>query len=142
MKKIKVITKEGKILEVSYGYAHNYLIKKGLAIPYSESKIREIEHQNQVNIQKQEREKKKAIELKNKLEKEKINFYVRVGEDEKMYGSITNKDIADKLKDKGYYIDRRAILLEEPIRVIGNHLVKIKLHPEVIANLKISVEKE
>ncbi|MEO0151917.1 MAG: 50S ribosomal protein L9 [candidate division WOR-3 bacterium] len=142
MKKVKVITKEGKVLEVSYGYAYNYLIKNGLAIPYSESKVKEIEYQKSVEKQKLERQKNKAMKLKDELEKERIKFLVRVGEDDKMYGSITNKDIADKLKEKGYNIDRKSIILEEPIRALGSYTIPIKLHPEVVANIKVIVEKE
>jgi large subunit ribosomal protein L9 len=67
---------------------------------------------------------------------------VKVGEDDRMYGSITNKDIAEKLKEKGYDIDRKSILLEEPIRAIGSYTIPIKLHPEVIAEIKVKVEKE
>ncbi len=141
MKRVKVIMNDGKILEVKYGYA-NYLIKMGLAQMYSESKIKEMEYQKKVILEKQERQKKKALELKTKLEKEKITFLVKVGEDDRMYGSITNKDIAEKLKEKGYDIDRKSILLEEPIRAIGSYTIPIKLHPEVIAEIKVKVEKE
>jgi large subunit ribosomal protein L9 len=141
MKKVKVIMNDGKILEVKYGYA-NYLIKMGLAQIYSDAKMKEIEYQKKVLLEKQERQKKKALELKSKLEKEKISFLVKVGEDDRMYGSITNKDIAEKLKEKGYDIDRKSILLEEPIRVIGSYTIPIKLHPEVIAEIKVKVEKE
>jgi large subunit ribosomal protein L9 len=141
MKKVKVIMNDGKILEVKYGYA-NYLIKTGLAQIYSDAKMKEIEYQKKVLLEKQERQKKKALELKSKLEKEKISFLVKVGEDDRMYGSITNKDIAEKLKEKGYDIDRKSILLEEPIRAIGNYTIPIKLHPEVIAEIKVKVEKE
>jgi large subunit ribosomal protein L9 len=141
MKKVKVIMNDGKILEVKYGYA-NYLIKMGLAQIYSNAKMKEIEYQKKVLLEKQERQKKKALELKSKLEKEKISFLVKVGEDDRMYGSITNKDIAEKLKEKGYDIDRKSILLEEPIRAIGSYTIPIKLHPEVIAEIKVKVEKE
>jgi large subunit ribosomal protein L9 len=141
MKKVKVIMNDGKILEVKYGYA-NYLIKTGLAQMYSDAKMKEIEYQKKVLLEKQERQKKKALELKSKLEKEKISFLVKVGEDDRMYGSITNKDIAEKLKEKGYDIDRKSILLEEPIRAIGSYTIPIKLHPEVIAEIKVKVEKE
>ncbi|MDT7879293.1 MAG: 50S ribosomal protein L9 [Candidatus Hydrothermia bacterium] len=141
MKKVKVIMNDGKILEVKYGYA-NYLIKMGLAQIYSDAKMKEIEYQKKVLLEKQERQKKKALELKSKLEKEKISFLVKVGEDDRMYGSITNKDIAEKLKEKGYDIDRKSILLEEPIRAIGSYTIPIKLHPEVIAEIKVKVEKE
>lgn len=141
MKKVKVIMNDGKILEVKYGYA-NYLVKMGLAQMYSDAKMKEIEYQKKVLLEKQERQKKKALELKSKLEKEKISFLVKVGEDDRMYGSITNKDIAEKLKEKGYDIDRKSILLEEPIRAIGSYTIPIKLHPEVIAEIKVKVEKE
>lgn len=141
MKKVKVIMNDGKILEVKYGYA-NYLIKMGLAQMYSDAKMKEIEYQKKILLEKQERQKKKALELKSKLEKEKISFLVKVGEDDRMYGSITNKDIAEKLKEKGYDIDRKSILLEEPIRAIGSYTIPIKLHPEVIAEIKVKVEKE
>jgi len=140
MKKVKVIMNDGKILEVKYGYA-NYLIKMGLAQMYSDAKMKEIEYQKKVLLEKQERQKKKALELKSKLEKEKISFLVKVGEDDRMYGSITNKDIAEKLKEKGYDIDRKSILLEEPIRAIGSYTIPIKLHPEVIAEIKVKVEE-
>ncbi len=141
MKRVKVIMNDGKILEVKYGYA-NYLVRMGLAQVYSDSKMKEIEYQKKISLEKQERQKKKAFELKSKLEKEKISFLVKVGEDDRMYGSITNKDIAEKLKERGYDIDRKSILLEEPIRAIGSYTIPIKLHPEVIAEISVKIEKE
>ncbi len=142
MKKVKVITRDGQVLEVSYGYAHNYLIKNGLAEIYTDAKMKALENQRKIEQEKLERKKRKALELKQKLEKERIKFLVKVGEDDRMYGSITNKDIAEKLEEKGYDIDRRSILLEEPIKAIGSYSIPIKLHPEVIAHVRISVEKE
>ncbi len=142
MKKVKVITRDGQVLEVSYGYAYNYLIKNGLAEIYTEAKMKALENQRKIEQEKLEREKRKAIELKQKIEKERIKFLVKVGEDDKMYGSITSKDIAERLEEKGYNIDKKSILLEEPIRAIGVYSIPIKLHPEVITQVKISVEKE
>ncbi|MCS7245803.1 MAG: 50S ribosomal protein L9 [candidate division WOR-3 bacterium] len=142
MKKVKVITKDGKVIEVKYGYAFNYLIRKGLAELYTESKMKEIEHLKKVKLEKLEREKKKALKLKEELDKEKITFLVKVGENDRMYGSITSKDIFEKLIEKGYEIDRKMILLDEPIKALGNYKVQVKLHPEVIAEIKIKVEKE
>lgn len=142
MKKVKVITKDGKVIEVKYGYAFNYLIKKGLAEIYTESRMKEIEHLKKVKLEKLERERKKALKLKEELEKERITFLVKVGENDRMYGSITSKDIFEKLIEKGYEIDRKMILLDEPIKALGNYKIQIKLHPEVIAEIKVKVEKE
>lgn len=142
MKKVKVITKDGQVIEVKYGYAFNYLIKKGLAEIYTESRMKEIEHLKKVKLEKLERERKKALKLKEELEKERITFLVKVGENDRMYGSITSKDIFEKLIEKGYEIDRKMILLDEPIKALGNYKIQIKLHPEVIAEIKVKVEKE
>ncbi len=150
MKRVKVILKrdveglgrEGEIVVVKYGYAANYLIPKGYAIYGSPSNIKHHMDIMEMKKRKLERLKRKAQELKQQLEKEELEIYANVGEEGKLYGSITSKDIAVRLKDRGYEVDRKDILLEEPIKAIGKYRVKVRLHPEVYAEVLVHVKKE
>ncbi|MHB1679898.1 MAG: 50S ribosomal protein L9 [bacterium] len=147
---MKIILKEnvenlgnmGDTVIVADGYGRNYLLPKNLAIPASKTNIKLVEHEKKII----EKRKQKLIagfdELKKKLEELSISIPVKVGEYEKMFGSITSIDIAEKLKELDVNIDRKMIMLSDPIKDIGMHTVKIKLHSEVIAELHVNVIPE
>lgn len=141
---LKDVPKQGKkeaIINVSDGYAHNYLFKNNLAIPASDSNLAKLKS----DLEKRQLNEKDLIAkmetLKIKLEKEKLVFKVKVGNQDKMFGSISNKQIFSFLKEKGYEIEKDQIIIEEPISSLGIHLIKINLHKKVTAEIKIAVEK-
>jgi large subunit ribosomal protein L9 len=132
----------GDIKDVADGYARNYLIPKKLVIAASESNKRVIEHQNRLIKLKKEKRKKqseKAYEGINNLE---LEIKAKVGEEEKLFGSITTSDIAKKLLEKGFTIDKRKITIENPIRMTGEYNIQIKLDEGLSAVVKLKVEKE
>ncbi len=147
---MKIILKEnvenlgnmGDTVIVADGYGRNYLLPKNIAIPASKTNIKLVEHEKKLI----EKRKQKLIdgfdELKKKLEELSISIPVKVGEYEKMFGSITSMDIAEKMKELNFNIDRKMIMLADPIKDIGMHTVKIKLHSDVIAELHINVIPE
>ncbi len=140
---VKSLGKKGKVCEVSDGYARNFLIPRGLALQATEGNVQDLAHkQKQENLRKQN-EKKAAEDSKKKIEEMKITLKVKVGDTGRLFGSITNKEIAETL-EKVYKIkiDKRKIEVKDPIKNIGEHSVFIKLHPEVVADLKIMIEAE
>lgn len=132
----------GRIVRVKDGYARNYLIPKGLAVVKSPSNIRAIEIERKRKELLILKEKQKAEELALKLSYLSCSIRVRAGVDERLYGAVTNEDIANALLEEGIQLDKRKIDIEEPIKTIGVYSVPIKLHPEVKANLKVWVVKE
>ncbi len=141
---LKDVPKQGKkeqIIEVSDGYAHNYLIKNNLAVIANESNVSKLKK----TLENRKANEKELIlemkELKNKLEKEKLEFKVKVGEKDKVFGSISHKQILLLLKDKDYNIKKEQIEIPNLINSLGMHEINIHLHKEVIAKLLISVSK-
>jgi len=136
---VENLGKMGDIVEVHDGYARNYLIPRGLAYYASEGAIRRLEQEKRQYQRRLERERISAQELAAQLEQLVLSIPMRVGEEGRLFGSVTPQMIADELSLRGFTIDRRAIVLEEPIRSLGTFEVKIKLHPEVVATVKLWV---
>ncbi len=147
---MKIILKEdvdnlgkcGEMIEVKPGYARNYLMPRGLAILATRGSLKAI---SEVTRQKELRENKKkreSLKLKQAIEKISCTAEVNVGEEDKVFGSVTSQDIALLLKEKGFDMDKRKIELESPIKALGVYTLPIKVHPEVVANLKLWVVKK
>ncbi|MCJ7497524.1 MAG: 50S ribosomal protein L9 [Candidatus Zixiibacteriota bacterium] len=147
---MKIILKEdledlgkcGEVIQVKDGYARNYLFPKNLAIPATKGNLRSI---NEVTRQKKIRDEKKIKgdeKLKADLEKISITAEVRVGEEDRVFGSVTSQDIAGLLKEKGFEVDKRKIELDEPIKALGVYTIPVKIHGELVANLKLWVVKK
>ena len=134
--------KAGDIVTVKPGYARNFLLPKQIAYPAKPNFIRMLEEEKRQKQQRQHKEKKVAEALAEKLNKVSVTISVSVGEEDKIFGSVTTMDIAEALKKEGYEIDRRKIVLEEPIKALGIYSVPIKVHPEVEASIKVWVVKE
>ncbi len=139
---VESLGKAGEAVKVADGYARNYLIPKGLAVEASSWSLKALEHEKKRIMQKIESEKKKAELMVEKLRGVTCTLYRRAGEQDKLFGSVTTKDIEKSLIEQGIEIDRRMIILEEPVRSLGEFPVKIKLQPGVTAEIKIMVVGE
>ena len=137
---IKDLKKQGKvneIKEVSDGYATNFLIKNGYAVKYTKTS-NEILNTNLKNKQlEEEKNIKDATKIKNELEKIEIIFNVKSGKDGRTFGTISTKQIAEKLNELNYKIDKKQILIDTPLNTLGTHLVNLNLHKKVNCQLKV-----
>lgn len=138
---IPTVGKMGSLVQVKDGYARNFLIPKKLAVPANPQNIKNLEHQTTLLKQKQNRIKREAEKLANKIEKTSCTISRSAGEEDKLFGSVTSIDIEESLKEEGITVDRKKILLDEPIKTLGIYKVPIKIHPEVTAHLKVWVVK-
>lgn len=132
----------GAQVSVSNGYARNYLIPTGLAIHATNKNVAVLQHEKRLIEQQQQKEKKEAEKIANKIRSLSCVIKRQAGEEDKLFGSVTSIDIANFLHEHGLEIDRKLIHLEEPIKSLGTQRVPIKLHPEVIAELKVKVQKD
>jgi large subunit ribosomal protein L9 len=135
------IGKKGQILDVKEGYARNFLIPGGLAVEASGGAMKQIEEEKKASDRHKAKEKEEAQDLAKKIEAVSILLKHKAGDEGRLFGSITSAEVAEALKQKNFNIDKKKIVLEEPIRLVGDYEVKIKLHPEVVAHLNVSVEK-
>mgnify|MGYP000735908936 CR=1 FL=1 len=131
----------GDVINVKPGYARNKLIPNGIALRASKRNLAIAEEKKQIATRKQNRENASHDAILDSLKNIEITIEAQVGEEEKMFGSITNIDIHKALEDKGVQIDRSAILLEDPIKALGIYHVPIKVAPELIGDIKIYVIK-
>jgi large subunit ribosomal protein L9 len=146
---MKVILKEnietlgsiGDIVKVAPGYARNYLVPKGYAIEATTRNAKALEHAKRQMEYKKNKVLESAKNLLEKIEATPLILVHQAGENDKLFGSVTNMELAEALKNRGLEIDRKIILLSDPIKSLGDYEVPVKLHPEVIANLKVSVTK-
>lgn len=142
LKDVKGQGKKGEVKDVSEGYARNFLIPRGLATAANESNLKQLEQLKKAENRRKEQEKEEAMVTAEKLKSVKLEFQVKAGEGGRLFGSITNKQIAENLEKKGYKIDRRKIILDEPIRSLGVTNVQIRLHPEVTATVSVQVSEQ
>jgi len=132
----------GDVIKVSDGYARNFLIPRNLVSPAIESNVNQLNHQKKVLDKRRSLEKSKSDDLAKSIEAFTCNISKKVGENDKLFGSVSNADIAEVLEKGGFTIDRRQIVISQPIKSLGVHEVEIKVHPEVSAQLKVWVVKE
>lgn len=142
-KDVKGTGKSGDVIKVSPGYARNMLIPRGLAVEATEGNIRNLEKQKQIQKENEAIEKAKAEEIALKLSKGNIVIKTKAGEGGRLFGSITNKDISEAIEEQlGIKIDRRKIVLENPIKELGTANVEAKLYPEVMGKFTVEVKEE
>ncbi|MEA2102499.1 MAG: 50S ribosomal protein L9 [Thermodesulfobacteriota bacterium] len=129
----------GQEIRVKDGYARNYLLPKGKALLAKDSMIKAFKDKISSHIRVEQDNKDHAIKLAEELAKISLGFEVRSGQEGKLFGSITSANIHDALVEKGFEIDRKKVVLSDPIRHVGTHEVFIRLYPEVVAGVKVEV---
>jgi large subunit ribosomal protein L9 len=132
----------GEIVKVADGYARNYLLPRKLALPATEGNKKHVEQERKIVDAREAQEKGQADAIAARLAGIEIVIARRVGDTEQLYGSVTTADIAEYLKGKGLEVDRRKLILAEPIKTLGAHTVPLKLHREVTVPLTVNVVKE
>ena len=134
--------KKDEIKEVKDGYAENFLIKNGYAIKYTQKSSEVLNSQIQKRKEDEENYIKECQKIKEKLEKEELIFKVSTGKNEKVFGSISSKQLSEELSKKGYKIDKKKIVIKDSINNLGTTIVKINLHSKVVVDLKVRLVKE
>jgi large subunit ribosomal protein L9 len=139
---IRTLGKAGEMVRVKPGYARNYLLPQGLAYEATEGNKKRIAAETRVRAAKNQAERTEAERVAASLNQVALTLSGKAGEEGKLFGSITSQDIADALERQGHTIERRRIELEHPIKTIGTHGVMVRLHPEVHAELRVTVVPE
>lgn len=142
MQEFESLGLEGDMVDVANGYARNYLIPKGIAVKSDNATLKTLETRKEKIMVQRMKDKKSAEQVGEKISQMIVNLSRKSGEEDRLYGSVTSRDIAQELEKGGVVIDRRKIVLEEAIRTLGEFEVSVKLYPEVIARLKVVVDKE
>lgn len=137
---VKKLGKAGDVVEVSDGYARNYLIPRGLAEKADKGKIRALQEKARVEERRQEKEREEAMAIAESLKERAITVKVKTGEQGRLYGSITSMDIADAIeKEFGVSVDKKKVEISEPIKALGSYSVSVRLFPGIISNVKVNV---
>ena len=139
---VKGLGKAGALVRVKPGYGRNFLLPRGLAFEATEGNKKRIEQEQRARLTKHSAEKAEAAELAAKLGDAHLTLKAKAGEGDKLFGSITTGDLADALAKAGFTIDKRKIELEHPLKQLGVHAVAVRLHAEVRAEFKVTVESE
>lgn len=139
---VEKLGNRGEIVKVADGYARNYLLPRKLALVATEGNKKHVERERKIVEQREAEERSVADAIAARLAGVELVFPRRVGETEHLYGSVTSSDIADALKDKGFEVDRRKLILPEALKTLGEHSVNLKLHRDVTVTLKVQVTKE
>jgi large subunit ribosomal protein L9 len=139
---VKSLGEMGAIVNVSPGYARNFLLPRGLAAEANVKNVKALEHEKRVIQEKAKKLREAAMSLSERIAAATVTLTAKAGEEEKLFGSITAKDIAEALAGQGIEVDRKRIVLDEPIKRLGAHEVTVKLGHEVTATLKVEVQPE
>lgn len=140
IKDLKNQGKKGEIKEVKDGYAKNFLIKNGYAVVENSQNLNKLHKEQKIAYENDQASRKKALEIKNELEKQTFKFQVKTGVGDKVFGSVSAKQIKDKLDDK-YQISKNQINIESPIASLGTHNVEINLYKDINAIIKVQLIK-
>ncbi|MBN2539197.1 MAG: 50S ribosomal protein L9 [Deltaproteobacteria bacterium] len=139
---VESVGKAGDLVNVSDGYARNFLIPRGLGIEASNKSMKVLKNEMDMAERKVQKDKKAAQSMAERLEGVTCTISRKVGQQDKLFGSVSTKDIGDALREHGIEIDKRNILLEDPIKSLGEFSVKIKLHSGISADIKVVVAGE
>jgi large subunit ribosomal protein L9 len=139
---VETLGKKGEIKEVKRGLARNYLLPRKLAIEATPGNLKLWEQQRQALKKKEEKARAEAEALAARLQAVSCTIHAKAGEEDRLFGSVTSQNISDALAKLGFEISRKDIDLDAPIKALGTYDVRIKLHPNVVANIKVNVVKE
>ncbi len=132
----------GEVVNVASGYARNYLLPKGLALEATGKNVRELEHRKRILAQKREKVRQEMLSLAEKLNQTQLVFQRKVIEEDKLYGSVSAADILSALDERGFQLARKSVQLEQPIKVLGESTVPVRVDAQIMAHLKLVIEKE
>lgn len=139
---VKPHGKKGDVVNVSDGYARNFLFPRKLAVEATVSALDDVRKKEEARVRREAAERKAAAELSDKLNKASVVVKVRCGDGDKLYGSVTSNEIAVALKEQGYDVDKRKIVLKDNIRSLGEYVVEVKVYAGISSKVKIIVSKE
>ncbi len=139
---IEKLGSRGSAVKVANGYARNFLLPKRLAVAATESNKKIVEQEREAYLRREAKAQGDAEDLAKMMANITLTFRHRVGENEHLFGSVTAKDIADALEAQRFHIDRRKVHLDEPIRMLGQHKVSLRLHRDVSTDINVVVEPE
>ncbi len=139
---VEAIGQIGDLVNVAPGYARNFLFPKNLAMEATGRNVRDLEHKKRVLAQKREKQRQEMLSFAEKLNAVTVSMRRKVAEDDKLYGSVSTTDVAKSLEDLGFAVERRNILLEQPIKQLGEHSVILRVGGEVTATIRVVIEKE
>ncbi len=142
LKNVEELGHAGDVVQVKAGFARNFLIPQQQALVASDTNVAQFESQRKQHEAVADRDRRAAEVVAKQLEGDSLTAEVRVGEEDRLFGSVTVQNVADLLAEKNYSIDRRAIQLEEPIRALGVYTIDVRLHVDVTAKVKLWVVKE
>jgi large subunit ribosomal protein L9 len=131
----------GDQLDVKNGYARNFLIPRGIALKADKNSIKQLQEMDRLQNRKKDKALRQSRELAEKLQSLSLTIPVQVGEEDRVFGAVTSQEIAQQLQDKGYDIDKRQIILEQPIKALGVFEIPLKLHSEITTTVKLWVIK-
>jgi large subunit ribosomal protein L9 len=140
---VKDLGVEGEIKEVAAGYARNFLIPRGMALEATSARLKETEDKKSRDVRQREKELAQAEELKKKIEGQNITLKMKIGGSSKLFGAVTNKEVAEALKKSfDVNIDKKKIELGDPIKHLGEYTIKVKIYQTVLAEVNLTVEAE
>jgi len=139
---IDTLGRAGQVVKVADGYARNYLLPKKLAYPATPGNLKVIEFERQSLLRKEAKQKDESEKLKQMLDAVEIVIRRKVGQQNVLYGSVTNSDVADELEKKGFHIEKRKVHMDDHIKTLGDFSIPIRLFKDVTAHVKLKVEAE
>jgi large subunit ribosomal protein L9 len=139
---VEKLGRAGEVVTVKDGYARNFLLPRGLAFLANEGNRRRLEAEQRLRTHRADQAVAEARETALRLEAVSVSFTMKAGEGDKLFGSVTAADIADRLAAEGFAVDKRAVELEEPIKSLGVYKVPVRLHPDVKPEVRVWVVKE
>lgn len=138
---VRKVGKKDDILDVSDGYANNYLIKNKLAVPLTKRSKEVLDTRLDKEAKEEEKKVKELNEIKKELENKIISFQVKTGAQDKVFGKVSTKQISEKLKEMGYSVDKKCIKLDNDLDMLGVHEVEVVLHKKVIFKIRVNLQK-
>lgn len=140
LKDVKNIGKKGQVVEVKDGYARNFVLPLALGVEATGGALKQSEDQKAKEVRKKEKEHVDAEALAERLRGVTVTLRHKAGDGGRLFGSVTNHEVAEGLTAKGFAVDKKKVMLDEPIRHVGQYTVKLKLHPQVTADIAVAVE--